>query len=147
MAIVKKLLVKTPVTQDGKSILRDENNNDQISESIVEPAARKHLESINATKENGLKSTFEEVDYDDVRHRIVRVEDKISTDPDGDEDDNSKTADAADAEAKKNALKDALIGVEAKIGQLEAKEKLTDAQHRTLAELHAKRNELQARME
>jgi BMFP domain-containing protein YqiC len=63
--MAKKLLVRTPVTTDGVSLVYDENKQPVYRSSIVELAARKGLESINATLPKVLRHEFEVVEVEE----------------------------------------------------------------------------------
>jgi len=66
MAKEKKLLVRTPQTVDGKNLAYDENKQPVFSETVVEPYAKKFLESENAQRAEHLRHEFQdvEVEYD-----------------------------------------------------------------------------------
>lgn len=63
--MAKKLLVRTPKTLDGKSLVYDADKRPVYSESIVELGARKTLESLSASMPKHLRYELEEVDIDE----------------------------------------------------------------------------------
>lgn len=61
MATEKKLLVRTPRTSDGRNPDYDDKRQVIYTETVVEPYAKKFLESENATRPTVLRHEFEEV--------------------------------------------------------------------------------------
>lgn len=60
--MAKKLLVKTPVTVDGKNLLYNKDKQPQYATSILELAARKGLESLNSRLPEILRHEIEEIE-------------------------------------------------------------------------------------
>jgi predicted lipid-binding transport protein (Tim44 family) len=68
----KKLLVRTPVTKDGIQPAFDAEGKREFKTAIVEPWARKELESLNATRAQHLRHEFEEIEVDDKTGKPVK---------------------------------------------------------------------------
>jgi hypothetical protein len=65
----KKILVRTPQTTDGNNLRYDENKQVVYAESIVEAAAQKEFEGLNAILPEHL------------RHEFVEIEDEVPVAP------------------------------------------------------------------
>lgn len=73
--MAKKLLIKTPVSHDGKSLVYNDNKEVVYSESIVEISAKKDFEAINAQIGNAaFKHIIEEVEVEDEKSANVMKE-------------------------------------------------------------------------
>lgn len=64
MAKVKKLQVRTPQTTDGKTLAYDKDEKVIYKTSIVEIAAKKDFENLNAKLPSHLKHKLEEIEID-----------------------------------------------------------------------------------
>lgn len=65
--MAKKLLVRTPATRDGRTLVYDENRQPVFRETILELSARRGLESENATRAEHMRHEFTEIDVPDQR--------------------------------------------------------------------------------
>lgn len=74
----KKLLVKVPRTKDGVNLVYGPDKQVLYAEHIVELAAKKGLESINAKKAEHLRSIIEEIDVPDSAVKSIPNADLIS---------------------------------------------------------------------
>ncbi len=66
--MAKKLVVITPQTTDGINLKYDANKQVVVKESIVELAAKKNFESLNAKRPEHLRHTF----------KVIEIPDKIT---------------------------------------------------------------------
>lgn len=65
--MAKKLLVRTPATKDGRTLVYDENRQPVFRETILELSARRGLESENATRAEHMRHEFREIEVPDKR--------------------------------------------------------------------------------
>lgn len=73
--MAKKLLIKTPVSHDGKSLVYNDKKEVVYNESIVEISAKKDFEAINAQIGNAaFKHIIEEVEVEDEKSANVMKE-------------------------------------------------------------------------
>lgn len=69
--MAKKLLVRTPVTRDGITLVYDENRQPRFKETIVEPWARKEFESLNSSMAEHLRHELIDIEVSDGREKQV----------------------------------------------------------------------------
>lgn len=73
---MKKLLIKTPYTRDGRTLVYDENRQPIFKESLVEdtPFVRKQFESLNSSTPEHLRHELVEVDVPVAKPAVLSVD-------------------------------------------------------------------------